>query len=286
MKVTITHFPGGLYDTQGRRIELEWGDLGERLITKKPFQGRNHTGFSGATYKDDKRSRANLERVDVLGLDYDKGQGLDDTKNNFQSVDCIQYTTKSHTPGCPRHRLMILLSRPISATEYDDLWLRLAAVTLNPDENAKDPSRFWYTPGVHPGGEFIGRVFEGEPLDVDHWLAKPCPRPVSIAPTELPAELHDHVSLEDAVRRARRYMDAYPGAISGSDGHKTTFWAAVALSRGFLLSDAAAMVLLREYNSRCAPKWSEGELSHKLASARAATRIGKPDGWLLYARAA
>jgi hypothetical protein len=71
----------------------------------------------------------------------------------------------------------------------------------------------------------------------------------------------------DLKRRARDYLAHLPPAISGCRGHDTTFMAACWLVR-FGLGDRDAMVLLREFNQRCLPPWTEKELAHKLADAR------------------
>ena len=61
-------------------------------------------------------------------------------------------------------------------------------------------------------------------------------------------------------------MDA---AVAGSNGHDVTFRVACVLVEGFSLSNADALELIREYNSRCVPPWSEHELEHKVRSAEA-----------------
>ncbi|HNQ90940.1 MAG TPA: primase C-terminal domain-containing protein [Verrucomicrobiota bacterium] len=71
------------------------------------------------------------------------------------------------------------------------------------------------------------------------------------------------------VQRARAYLAKLPPAVSGAGGHNATFRAACWLVR-FGLSDAEAIELLREYNSRCSPPWTEAELRHKLQNAMAA----------------
>jgi len=85
--------------------------------------------------------------------------------------------------------------------------------------------------------------------------------------------------------RIERYVDACPEAISGQEGHKATFKVAIALIRGFDLSEAQALDFLRRYNQRCKPHWSERELKHKLADAaqvrpQKGQRL-KPRGYLL-----
>ena len=84
------------------------------------------------------------------------------------------------------------------------------------------------------------------------------------------------------VDRARRYLAALPPAVSGQHGDVTTFRACCRLVRGFLLSDNDALTVLREWNTRCAPPWTERELVDKIQRAR---RYGRePLGGLLEAR--
>ena len=71
----------------------------------------------------------------------------------------------------------------------------------------------------------------------------------------------------DNRERARAYVAAMPPAISGQGGHDATFKAAVALVKGFGLDAGTALDLLREFNERCEPPWSEKELLHKIDDA-------------------
>jgi hypothetical protein len=86
----------------------------------------------------------------------------------------------------------------------------------------------------------------------------------------------------DIIERARRYLTALPPAVSGQHGDTATFRACCRLVRGFLLDDADAFALIREWNRRCEPPWSERELMDKIRRAR---RYGRePLGGLLEAR--
>ncbi len=67
--------------------------------------------------------------------------------------------------------------------------------------------------------------------------------------------------------RAERYVSKMDAAISGSRGHDVTFSVASVLVNGFSLGSDDALAILRDYNSRCQPPWSEAELAHKLRSA-------------------
>ncbi len=83
-----------------------------------------------------------------------------------------------------------------------------------------------------------------------------------------------------AYDRARAYVDSIPGAISGNEGHNQTFSVAMVLVHGFALSEGEALALLREYNQRCQPTWSEKEMVHKIHSA-ISTPCSKSRGYLL-----
>jgi RepB DNA-primase N-terminal domain len=83
------------------------------------------------------------------------------------------------------------------------------------------------------------------------------------------------------LERARRYLAALPAAIAGQHGDLQTFRVCCRLIRGFALSDAEALRLLTDWNTRCEPPWAEHELRDKLARAR---RYGRePIGGLLEA---
>lgn len=87
------------------------------------------------------------------------------------------------------------------------------------------------------------------------------------------------VASTDAFERARRYVERMDPAISGSGGHRATWRVAQVVVRGFALGYAEALDILREFNQRCEPPWTERELSHKVESA--VTRSRMPRGCLL-----
>jgi hypothetical protein len=100
-----------------------------------------------------------------------------------------------------------------------------------------------------------------------------------------PKPVQDFRSGDAVFERARKYLEKLPAAVSGSNGHGATFHAACVLVLGFELSESEAMSLMREYNARCQPSWSERELEHKVKSAfkqpgqRGFLRNSAPDKW-------
>jgi hypothetical protein len=110
-----------------------------------------------------------------------------------------------------------------------------------------------------------------EPAD----FPKP-PQPLTHPP--LPSLPTDRTAIE----RARQYIAAVPPAISGQHGDVHTFRICCRVVRGFALDDDEALAVLRDWNSRCEPPWSDRELINKLSRAR---RYGRePIGGLLEER--
>jgi hypothetical protein len=86
----------------------------------------------------------------------------------------------------------------------------------------------------------------------------------------------------DVTERARRHVDSLQPAIAGQHGDIATFRACCRLVRGFLLGDDEALALIRGWNARCEPPWTERELADKIRRAR---RYGRePLGGLLERR--
>jgi hypothetical protein len=87
-------------------------------------------------------------------------------------------------------------------------------------------------------------------------------------------------SSKSIFERALAYVYKIPGAIEGSHGDCQTLAVANALIWDFALSQSEALTILREYNVRCSPPWTEAELNRKLQSAEKQPH-SKPRGNLL-----
>jgi hypothetical protein len=68
--------------------------------------------------------------------------------------------------------------------------------------------------------------------------------------------------------RARAYLSRVPPAIAGDHGDLHTFQTCCRSVRGFALDDDEAFAVLTDWNDRCQPPWTEGELREKIRSAR------------------
>jgi hypothetical protein len=274
--VKVTHWRNLLETTNGTEKDLTWDELCELLSRQKVFKGQNeHPGWSPAEFTDSRRSRDTVTRVWALTLDHDAGEALDAVAGRLDGLARFQHTTRKHTPEAPRCRVVVQLSRSVSPFEYEALWRRFAQFAGEVDPAPKDPSRFWFLPGCPLGAEFVAQKFDGLPLDVDHWLAKPDPTAVVRAPSNW-KPTKERASVVD---RARRYIARMPEAVAGSGGHAATWDVALVLARGFDLSESDTFELLaQEYNPRCSPSWSEKELRHK---AKQASQSRAPGGFLL-----
>ena len=85
-------------------------------------------GFVGGILKDGKRNGANVLSRSMLTLDADKATKgfLDDFKASFP-YSAILYSTHSHTSESPRVRVIVPLTRDITAEEYTAVSRYIAA---------------------------------------------------------------------------------------------------------------------------------------------------------------
>lgn len=129
-------------------------------------------------------------------------------------------------------------------------------------------------PGSVTAGGRYEIVVDVEPAPIPAWVIdamrtyKRAKTAIAVRQTMPVAVLDDSRRME----RARAYVARMPGAISGSGGHTATMKVARACVTGFGLSEAETLEVLREYNGRCSPAWSDRELQHKAKEA-----ANKPD---------
>lgn len=253
-----------LMNPVGSQLVTTWQSLFARFERVVPFQGDAHPGWSAALFDGDKRARAGVLRVTAAVLDYDGTASIDKALETWAGHFGLLHTSKKHRDDAPRFRVILPLSRPVSAFEWDILWQRLQEHCGGAsDAAAKDASRFWYQPGIIEGGEFVTRRLEGQMLDADSWLRK-APK---VAPTQQPERRRHATRDMDALDRARRYIAKMPEANSGQGGHTATFNVARKLADFRLSEDDVYRVLRDDYNPRCTPPWSDKELRHKAKEA-------------------
>lgn len=301
--VTLTLFHKG-EKAHGFRSTMTW----ERFYTKIACVGPAKTkdklelpGWSAATFTDNHRALPSVESVAAVVLDFDnlwkpngakKAEPLPVEKRTtpeaaiavWSGTSAFFYTSWSHTKGLPKFRLVLPLSRPVTAEEFKILWQHVAAVHERAghvvDPQCKDASHLWFF-GARRNEDYATGMQEGDPLDVENVLvAASVVNDVTVDDERGGPSGSGAVAPTSINERASRYLAKMPEAISGSGGHTTTFKAALVLVRGFgLAAEDAVDMLMQEYNPRCDPPWTEKELRHKVEDA--AKLHDPPVGYLL-----
>ena len=279
LPVTISRFTD-LYNCDvAEEMNLTWDRVLAWLETKPTKRWTDKAaGWSPVLYNPAHRAKENIKRVYGLVLDYDRAATLDSVIALWGEFFGLAYTTKSHNIGAHRLRVVLPLSRHVTADEYDRLWQWADRTSrlreLQPDGQAKDASRFWYAPTLPDGDEWRAVRLHGSALDVDATLPLVVEPPLRVVRPSAP------LGTDAKTQRARKYLEKIPGAVSGDGGHTQTFNAVAHVMFGFDLdADSTFSLIASDYNPRCDPPWSEKELRHKVDSC--AERCKRERGYLL-----
>jgi putative DNA primase/helicase len=115
-------------------------------------------GFVGGKLKDGKRKTGNVEFRSILTLDMDyASESIWEQITMLFDFTCCIYSTHKHIPEKPRFRLIIPLSRTITADEYSAI-ARMVASDIGIemfDDTTYEPSRLMYWPSTSSDGEFV-----------------------------------------------------------------------------------------------------------------------------------
>lgn len=133
-------------------------------------------GFVCGRLKNGQRLKQNVEYRQVICLDADSPDGdfLTDLDLGMGNTAWGLYTTHSHTATVPRYRVLIPLSRAVTADEYKAI-TRLLAKDINidaMDPTTYEPERLMYWPSTPQDGEYIFRYNDGPILDADNVLGR------------------------------------------------------------------------------------------------------------------
>lgn len=131
-------------------------------------------GFVGGYIKGGRRKADNILFRRLLTLDIDfASSDVWETFCLLYLCAAAVYSTHKHTPESPRFRLIIPLSRDVTAEEYEAVARRVASVIGIDmfDDTTYEPSRFMYWPSTSKDGEYIFDYQDGPWLDADEVLA-------------------------------------------------------------------------------------------------------------------
>lgn len=110
----------------------------------------------------------------ALALDMDNGTPGCMENIKAAGYTCCVYSTHKNTPKQPRLRVIIPLTRDVSAAEYPAV-ARMAAKDIGIDlfdDSTYEASRLMYWPSTPMHSEFIFQDFDGKVLDPDEILAR------------------------------------------------------------------------------------------------------------------
>lgn len=132
-------------------------------------------GFVGGSLKGGRRKAdaVGWRQVITLDADYVKGEFWPTVEMLFDNA-CLVYSTHSHRPDKQKVRLVIPLSRTVSAEEYVAVAKRIAAdlgIDMF-DDTTYEPHRLMYWPSTASDAEFLFEFQDAEWLDPDTMLAR------------------------------------------------------------------------------------------------------------------
>lgn len=134
-------------------------------------------GFVGGVVKGGRRNIGSVDERYLLTLDADHASAdFDPGFEADMTLGCAMawYSTHKHTPDSPRLRLVIPMTRPVSADEYQAIGRKVAeAMGIDAfDDTTYQPHRLMYWPSTANDADFDQGVHDAPWLDPDEWLAK------------------------------------------------------------------------------------------------------------------
>ena len=191
------------FDTRWKNRQTTWSKILDRLKTpiRTPEtyaeymamtkadqdKAKDVGGFVGGTLEGGKRGAHTVTSRTILSFD------LDDAPQHFwedfellASYAAAIYSTHKHRASKPRFRLLVPLSRDVTADEYEAT-ARMLATDIGMDymdPSTFQPSRLMYWPSCSEDAEYIFEYIDAPFLDPDTILARyPDWRDVSLWPT-------------------------------------------------------------------------------------------------------
>lgn len=143
----------------------------------KPAQdnAKDVGGFVGGALKQGKRKNGFVDGRSMLTLDLDHAvPKVWDAVTMLFDFKCLMYSTHKHTPEAPRVRLIIPLSREVSAEEYAPV-SRMVAKDIGMemvDDTCHEAARLMYWPSTSSDGVFLFESQDGPMLNPDDILAR------------------------------------------------------------------------------------------------------------------
>ena len=159
--------------SRGRRTKHTWRSFIDTFVQDPEVvrDKRKVAGFSLACFENNRRTLSRVEQVHALVLDFDNGDTtVKQASKLFPETASVIYTTFSHSPKCPKLRIILPFEKSLSAEEYARVWdwasRRIIKAGHALDESTRDASRFWFLPSHQPGAPYEWKELNGKPFDV------------------------------------------------------------------------------------------------------------------------
>lgn len=178
-------------DKKWKNKDMSWDDFKQKCCQtirttetvaeyrkmSKPAQdnAKDVGGFVGGALKQGKRKNGFVDGRSMLTLDLDHAvPEVWDAVTMLFDFKCLMYSTHKHTPEAPRVRLIIPLSREVSAEEYAPV-SRMVAKDIGMemvDDTCHEAARLMYWPSTSADGVFLFESQDGPMLNPDDILAR------------------------------------------------------------------------------------------------------------------
>ncbi len=175
-----------------------WTDLCS-VMTNHELGQKDGSCFTPAVFSGEKRRKSDAQQIDLLAFDCDDGTSLEHIISNLSTAGLkgIIYSTHSHMRSeqspIAKFRVIVPLKTPWRADDFDsqtqanNAWSRAIfdisnSLKLQHDQSCKDTSRAYFFPRHDVGKEYVTKITEGNPYDID-WntyknFSPPPPKPI------------------------------------------------------------------------------------------------------------
>lgn len=154
-------------DNQPKVKSLTWAQL--KALAQKPIIRfkKNGKAFAPFTFQGT-RAKENAQKASILAIDCDDGTPLEEIKTKCIALgySFVLYTTHSHTLEKHKYRVVFLLTEPIPAKFWPQLWQWVAKQFPNIDPAPKSTASIFYYPAKKAkDSPYYTESFDGKPLD-------------------------------------------------------------------------------------------------------------------------
>lgn len=177
-----THWDNGLTTWEELKTRLADAHIGHTTVAQyhalpkgKQADAKDVGGFVGGHLAERRRRKGHVLARSVIALDIDQAPaGLHEKLPTTLPYEWVVYSTHSHRPESPRLRIIIPLTRDVTADEYEAIARRLAAdIGINfVDDTTYEAHRLMYWPSHPIDGEFLHIEHSGAWVDPDEQLAR------------------------------------------------------------------------------------------------------------------